>query len=188
MTFLLNGLLGLCAFALVLIFFWQLVPVLFGLPWRPTELRRARRALALAALQPGEFFYDLGAGDGRVLILAAREFGARAVGVEISPLQVLAAWLAALQAHLGDRVSLKWADFNRVDLAGADVVFAYLTSGPAARLRPLLERQLKPGARVVTVSVSFEGWQPVAYDREDLLFLYRMPPEPGSLETYLLKE
>lgn len=173
------------ALLLVLVGMWLFVPILFGLPWRPTAAARIHRALKLAGLRPGERFYDLGAGDGRVLFAAAGEFGARAVGVEISPLHCLVIGLSARLRGLSDRVSVRCADFNSVPLGDADVVFAYMTAGPAERLRPRLERQLKPGARVVAVSFSFAGWKPVDYDPETLVFVYRMPPEPGGLEAYL---
>jgi cyclopropane fatty-acyl-phospholipid synthase-like methyltransferase len=154
--------------------------------------------LSLAGLQPGERLYDLGSGDGRVVCLAAEEFGAQAVGVEISPLHCLAAWLrAALQRsrqQLAGRpssvgqIDLRCANFYRFDLSGADVVYAYMTAGSAERLRPRLEAQLKPGARVLAVSFPFQGWMPAAFDRPGLVFLYRMPPESGSLENFLFEE
>ena len=177
--------LALVVVLLVLVGMWLFVPVLSGLPWRPTQLARARRALALAGLRRGETLYDLGAGDGRVLLLAAREFGARAVGVEISPLHCLAARLSARWRGLSPQVAVRCADFNRVDLSGADVVYLYMTAGPAERLRPHLERQLRPGARVVAVSFAFAGWKPAAYDPESLVFVYTMPPVPGGLEAFL---
>ncbi len=169
---------------LILVGLWVAVPILSGLPWRPTSAGRIRQALQLVNLQPGELFYDLGAGDGRVL-LAAAGFGARVVGVEISPVHCLVIWLAARMRGLGSQITVRCADFNRTTLADADVVFAYMTAGPAERLRPRLEAQLRPGSRVVTVSFSFKGWKPVAYDPETLVFVYHMPPEPGGLEAYL---
>jgi SAM-dependent methyltransferase len=129
---------------------WSLVPILAGLPWRPTALERIRRALELAQVRPGEVIYDLGAGDGRVLVLAAREFQARAVGVEISPLHCLVSWLYARINRVSGLVSIRRADFYSADLSGADVVFAYMTSLQVARLRPHLESQLNAGARVGT--------------------------------------
>lgn len=164
---------------------WLLAPILYGLPWVPTGHARARKALELAQLRPGEVLYDLGAGDGRVLLLAAREFGARAIGVELSPFHcLLAAWLAR-RSRLETQVTIRREDFFKTDLRDADVVFAFMTSRQAARLRTHLERQLRPGARVVTVSFDLDGWQPAAIDQENLLFLYIMPPTPGGVASYL---
>jgi SAM-dependent methyltransferase len=183
---------GIAALLAVFYGLWLLVPILSGLPWRPTETKRIRRALELARVQPGEHVYDLGSGDGRVLLMAAREFGAYATGayatgIEISPLHCLVArWMAQSQ-HLSERISIRQGDFFKADLSDADVVFAYMTSREARRLRPHLEKQLHPGARVVTISFDFDGWQPDAYDNEGLIFLYQMPPTPGSVTTFLAK-
>jgi SAM-dependent methyltransferase len=166
---------------------WIFVPILTGLPWIPTHHHRIHKALKLAELQPEEILYDLGAGDGRVLILASREFGARAVGIEISPTHCVIAWLRALFAGVLDRVSIQGGNFYKRDLMKADVVYAYLTPAHAARLRPHLEKQLRPGTRVVTVSADLPGWEPSGFDSDDLIFLYHLPPSPGSLETYMMK-
>ena len=165
--------------------FWILIPILYGLPSFPANRTRIRRALELSELQPGEIFYDLGAGDGRVLIAAARDFGARAVGVEIEPVHCIYIWLKALASGLRSHVSIRWMNFYKTSLKEADVVFVYLTSTQTARLKPLLERQLRSGARVVSISADFVGWQPAAIDTRHLIFLYRMPPQPGNLESFL---
>jgi SAM-dependent methyltransferase len=165
---------------------WVLLPILYGLPWVPTRPARIRKALKLVDLQPGEVLFDLGAGDGRVLVMAAREFGAHAVGIEIGPLQCLVAWLRAVFGGLAKQVGIRRKNFYKADLKEADVVYAYLTSAKAARLAPQLERQLRPGARVVAVSADIPGWQPKAYDAEALIFVYHMPPTPGDVSTLLL--
>jgi len=166
---------------------WFFAPIATGIPWVPSGDRRIRRALELAALQPGETFVDLGCGDGRVLIAAARDFGARAVGIEVSPLHCLVARLRAQAAGVGQRVTIQWADFYRADLGGADVVYQFGHSRFAGRLKDQLGRQLRPGARMVSINVDLPGWQPAAVDREELIFLYRMPPTPGDLTSYLMQ-
>jgi len=174
-------------FVVCLIFyiFWVAIPILAGLPWRPTSLRRIRRALELARVHPGELIYDLGAGDGRVLVVAARDFHLRAVGIEISPLHCLFARMYAWVNHVGDLVRIKREDFYQAELGEADVVFAYMTSAQVSRLKPHLESQLKSGARVVTISFDIDGWEPNVVDRDQLIFLYEMPARKGSLESYL---
>ena len=167
---------------------WIFVPILSGLPWIPTHRHRIQKALALAQIQPNEILYDLGAGDGRVLIHAARDYGALAVGIEVGPAHCLIAWLRALFAGVYDRVSIRMGNFYRGDLTEADIVYAFLTPAYAARLQPHLEKQLRPGTRVITISADLDGWEPSAFDSDDLIFLYRMPPTPGSLETYLMKK
>lgn len=166
---------------------WIVVPIVTGLPWIPTHRPRIRKALDLAQIQPDETLFDLGAGDGRVLIYAAREYGAHAIGIEVSPTHCLIAWLRAFFAGVRDRVSIRLGNFYSHNLTEADVVYAYLTPKHATRLRPHLEQQLRQGTRVVTISADMDGWEPSAFDSSDLIFLYRMPPTPGSLETYLTR-
>lgn len=154
---------------------WLLVPAIHGLPWVPTREARIRRALQMAGLQPGEVLYDLGSGDGRVLRLAASEFGARAVGIEVGPMQCLLSRLLTWLSRSGDRVQTRCGNFYKASFQDADVVFVYLTSGQTARLRPLLERQLRPGARVVSIAADFPGWRPTEVDRVMLVFAYILP-------------
>jgi hypothetical protein len=170
---------------MVLAGFWIIAPQRFGLPRTPTRRKWIRKALKLARVQSGETVYDLGAGDGRVLVIAAREFGARAVGIEIELLHSVAAWLWALLNGVISRVSIRRGDLFDADLRDADVVFLYLTPAFLERLRPHLESRLRPGARVVSLSFHFEGWQPMDIDIGHLIFLYEMPPQPGSIETYM---
>lgn len=156
---------------------WILVPSVYGLPWIPTREKRIRRALQLAELEPDEMVYDLGAGDGRVLTMAAKEFGAGAVGIEVGPVQCMLGWLRIWLSGSGQKVRMRCGDFFKADLSDADVVFVYVTSSQTPRLRLLLEQQLRPGARVVSIAADFPDWQPKVLDREMLIFVYEMPPE-----------
>ena len=176
---------GFAVVVVPLLVLWVMVPAMTGLPWVPSRPMRIQKALELAELQAGECLVDLGAGDGRVLILAARAFGAHAMGVEIGPLHCLIAWIRAVLAGVKSRVRVRWGNMYRADLSQADVVFLYVRQKHAGRFKALLGEKLKHGARVVSVNVDFEGWQPAAVDLDDLLFLYVMPPEEGSLEGYL---
>jgi len=155
---------------------WLLVPSLYGLPWIPTREKRIRKALQLAKLQPGETLYDLGAGDGRVLLMAAGEFMAQAVGIEIGPAQCMLGWLRIWLNGNRDRVRMRCGNFYEADISDADVVFVYATSVQTSRLLPLLEHQLRLGARVVSIAADFPEWRPKLVDRETLIFVYEMPP------------
>jgi hypothetical protein len=172
----------------ILILLWILIPALYGLPPVSTRLERIRKALKLANLRPDETLYDLGAGDGRVLLLAAREFGANAVGIEVGPIQCAWTWLRATASGFGNQIRVKWANFYKADLDEADVVFVYATSTEIRKLAPHLEGQMKLGARLVSISADFSEWEPSAFDDRDLIFIYEMPPARGSLTTYLLKK
>ena len=150
-----------------------LVPPFFGPPFVPTRHGRIRKALQLAKLQPGEILYDLGAGDGRVLVMAAKEFGALAVGVEVGPVQCAVSWWNAFWNGISSQVRIEAGNFFQSDISQADVIFAYLTSDQADRLQKKLGNELKLGARVVTVSFNLPNWDPVRFDRENLIFLYQ---------------
>jgi SAM-dependent methyltransferase len=167
---------------------WFFVPMLSGIPWVPSTDRRIRRALEMSGLQPGEIFYDLGCGDGRVLIAAVCDYGATAIGIEISPLHCLVTKLRAISAGVGKQVRVRWGNYDRMDLSDADVVYQFGHSHFAARLKRQLERQLRPGARLVSVVVDIPGWQAAAFDRNELVFLYRMPPTPGNVADFLMQE
>ena len=179
---------GISLLLFLLMLLWILVPALYGLPPVPTNPERIRKALQLANLQPNEVLYDLGAGDGRVLFITARDFGAKAVGIEIGPIQCVLIWLRITANGLGDQIQIKWENFYKADLSQADVVFLYATSKELLKLAPHLDGQLKPGARLISISADFPEWEPSAFDDRDLIFVYEMPPIQGSLVTYLAKK
>ena len=172
----------------ILALLWILIPTLYGLPSFPTKPDRIRKALKLVKLQPDELLYDLGAGDGRVLLIAAGEFGAQAVGIEVGPIQCAVIWLRTAASGLSDKIEVRWGNYLNADLRDADVIFIYATSQEVSRLAPFLERQLKHGARVVSISADFHEWEPSNFDEHDLIFVYEMPPRRGSLATYLLNK
>jgi len=178
------------AFAFFILLFlitllWILIPALYGLPPVPTKPDRIRKALKLANFQPNETLYDLGAGDGRVLLIAARDFGAKAVGIEIGPIQCALIWLRAVASGVGSKIQIRWENFYKANLSDADVVFVYATSKEVVKLAPHLESQLKREARVVSISADFPEWEPQEFDNQKLIFVYEMPPTKGNLGTYL---
>jgi len=179
---------GLSILFFVLILLWILVPALYGLPPVPTRPERIRKALKLANLQPGEMLYDLGAGDGRVLFMAAREFGAKAVGLEIGPVQCAWIWLRAVAGGLRNRIEVRWENFYQADLKEANLVFVYATSKELTKLAPHLETQMKKGARLVSISADFHEWEPQEFDDRELIFVYEMPPKAGSIASYMMKK
>ena len=180
--------LGLSIILFIVGLLWILVPALHGLPPVPTKPERIQKALQMANLQPNEILYDLGAGDGRVLFIAARDFGAKAIGIEVGPIQCALIWLRAVAKGLGNQIVIRWGNFYKADLHDADVVFVYATSKEVIKLAPHLGTQLKRGARLVSISADFPEWEPSAFDEYDLIFVYEMPPTKGNIVSYMLKK
>jgi len=180
-------LIGINLFLFILALLWVVVPALYGLPSKPTKHRRIRKALQLIELRPGELLYDLGAGDGRVLFIAAEEFGAKVVGVEIAPVQLMYVWLRKIARGLDNRIRIQWGNFYRADVGEADVVYIYATFKEVIKIAPHLKRIMKKGSRVISISADIPDWEPDFFDEEDLLFGYTMPPKEGSMTTYMLK-
>jgi len=117
--------------------------------------------LMLAELKAGEVFFDLGAGDGRTVIMAAKDFGARAVGVELREDLVKKALGSIYEQGLQARVTIVNGDMFTVDLTSADVIFLYLTTSANEKVKPKLESELKSGVRVVSHDYEIVGWRPV---------------------------
>jgi len=124
----------------------------------PTPKRIVRAMLHLASLRRGETLFDLGAGDGRIIIEAARKFGAHAVGVEISPEHITR--IKERLAATGTRADLIESDIFEVNLASADVITIYLSESANARLVQKLDDELKPGTRIVSLDYPLPGWVP----------------------------
>ncbi|MEM2118229.1 MAG: methyltransferase domain-containing protein [Candidatus Bathyarchaeia archaeon] len=134
---------------------------MFIAPYVPSPPQVIRQMLILAELKPGEIFFDLGAGDGRTVIMAAKDFGARAVGVELREDLVKKALSSIYEQGLQDRVTIVNGDMFNVDLTSADVVFLYLTTSANEKVKPKLEAELKKGVRVVSHDYEIVGWKPI---------------------------
>src|SRR5688572_6019476 len=152
---------------------WVLVPAWYGLPPISTSPDRIRKALKLANLQPNEILFDLGCGHGQVLVIAAKEFGANAVGIEAGPVQCVISWVNAFRNGVRSKVRIEAGNFFKSDLSQVDVVFAYLTSEYTERLEKKFQSELKNGARVVTMAFELPNWQAVKFDREQLVWVYQ---------------
>ena len=156
-----------------------------GAGWEPTSRRKVRRMLELSETCPTDVVYDLGSGDGRIIMEAAKAYGARAVGVEADPLRVLYSRLSVSLHRLGGRVRVVWGNLFHVDLSEATVVTLFLTQGTNRRLKSKLLSELRPGARVVSYVWTFDGWPPRLKDEENELALYVVPEEAAPEVTGL---
>ncbi len=126
----------------------------------PTPLEVVDRMLELARVTKDDVVYDLGSGDGRIVIKAAKEYGARGVGIEIDPKLVKQSRAKAKEDGVSHLVEFRVQDAMKVDVSDATVVTLYLTSEFNSKLRPILEKQLRPGARVVSHDHETKGWTP----------------------------
>jgi trans-aconitate methyltransferase len=122
------------------------------------------RMLTLAGVTNTDVVYDLGCGDGRIVIAAAQKFGARGVGVDIDPVRVAEAQRNAALAKVEHLVTFRVEDALATDVSGATVVTLYLLASQNVALRPRLTQQLRPGARIVSHNFAMGDWQPDVVD------------------------
>jgi len=149
----------------------------------PTSEQTVAAMLALGEVRAGDVLYDLGSGDGRIPIAAARRFGIRAVGIEISPDLLREANANARAAGVADLVSFRRQDLFRTDLREATVVTLYLLPELNLRLRPRLLAELPPGARIVSHAFDMGDWPPekvVDVGDGDRIYLWRVPERPPA--------
>ena len=151
-------------------------------PYVPSPQIVVEKMLEAAQVKPGELVYDLGFGDGRVLITAAQKYKARAVGVELSEKLFNDTTAKVKALGLEDRVTLVHGNLLEVDLSQADVVVIYLLTTSNDQVKPRLEKYLKPGARVISHDFVVRGWKPSRIEtlkadrRAHTVYVYEVPP------------
>ena len=128
-------------------------------PYWPTPPKVVDKMLELADVKKGDVVYDLGCGDARILVTAAKRFGVKGFGFDIDPKQVQDSLDNVKKNKLEDLVTIKKADIFALDLKDANVVTLYLLTSSNARLRPNLEKYLRPTARVVSLDFGIPGWK-----------------------------
>ena len=129
-------------------------------PYVPTPQDVVNQMLDLAGVTKDDVVYDLGSGDGRIVITAAQRFGARGVGIDFDPRRIAEANANARRAGVQDLVSFIEQDAMQVDVSDATVVTLYLLSSSNMKLRPILTRQLRPGSRIVSHAFRMGDWEP----------------------------
>jgi SAM-dependent methyltransferase len=129
-------------------------------PYVPTTDEAVQAMLRLADVKPADIVYDLGCGDGRIVIAAAKNFGARGVGIDIDPKRINEAKRNAHQAGVENLVRFEEGDLFKADIHDASVVTLFLLSSINLKLRPKLISELKPGARVVSNTFDMGDWKP----------------------------
>jgi hypothetical protein len=159
---------------------WQEVEDLA--PFVPTPMEVVERMLEMADVDKDDVLYDLGCGDGRIVITAAKKYGCRGVGIDIDPRRIRESKLGARRAGVRNLVEFREADATKVDVSRATVLALYLLPESNALLRPKFEKELRPGTPVVTHNYHIPGWEAKeitsdivkdADSREHSIFLYR---------------
>jgi SAM-dependent methyltransferase len=145
---------------------------LVGGPWVPSSMQTVNEMMEMAEVGPGDVVYDLGCGDGRMLIAAAMRYQARAVGIEIDPLRYL--WCQFLITVLGQRKRIRiiFGNLFNKDLSEADVVMCYLMPDALTKLEKKLKKELRPGTRVVSNRFTFPTLDKVREDGNATLYVF----------------
>jgi hypothetical protein len=152
-------------------------------PFVPTPPDVVDRMLEMARVNSDDVLYDLGSGDGRIVIQAAKRYGVKGVGIEIDPDLVRKAQDEASKEKVDHLVEFRAQDAFTVDVSPATVITLYMLTEFNAKLRPILERQLKPGSRVVSHDFEIQGWVPDRVERikgnfihDHTIFLFEIGP------------
>jgi len=155
----------------IIFIFFLILSFFTGAPYIVMRKKEAKRMIELAKIKKGEKVYDLGSGDGRLVIMAAKK-GAKTIGFEINPFLVLISWVKILLAGVRKNAVVKWRNFWRQDISDADVILLYLITQYMKRMEKKLLKELKPGARVISYTFKFPNWKHSFYDKETKLYVY----------------
>ena len=165
-------------------------PRRLDVPYVPTTDEAVAAMLKLADIKPSDVVYDLGCGDGRIVIAAARKFGTRGVGVDIDPARIREANENAKKAGVEKLVRFEQKDLFQTDIHDANVVMLFLLNSVNLKLRPKLLRELKPGTRIVSNTFDMGDWKPdkeAAVEGTDngtflsqYLYLWKVPQSNGK--------
>lgn len=151
---------------------WKYWALSMGAGFDPAPMDKVYKMLRMAHISREDVVYDLGCGDGRVVITAAKEFGARGVGIEIDPFRFVFAWCIVLLRGQAERVRIRFGNFFNKDIRDATAVILFLYGPTNNRLREKFRRELRPGTRVVSYIWEFDDWQMTDCLPEDRIYMY----------------
>ena len=151
-------------------------------PFVPTPMAVVEKMLEMAEVDETDILYDLGCGDGRIVILAATKYGARGIGIDIDPQRIKEANAAAKKAGVEKMVEFRLADVTKVDFSKATVVSLYLLEESNELLRPLFDKLLKPGTVVVSHNYPIPGWE-----RKEISFTSLKAEDGEEHDVYLYR-
>ena len=151
--------------------FWSSI---IGAGFQPTSKRLVKQMLDIAEVSSDDIVYDLGSGDGRIVIDAAKKYNAKAVGMEADPLRVFWSRLIITLSGLHSRAKIVWGNFFNQNISEATVVTLFLSDAANQKLKSKFQEELKPGTRIVSYVWTFNGWEPVKVDKTKEIYLYIM--------------
>jgi SAM-dependent methyltransferase len=156
-------------------------------PFVPTPPEVIDRMLEMARINSHDMIYDIGSGDGRIIIRAAKKYGVKGVGIEIDPDLVKKAQDNAFREKVDHLVEFRAQDAFTADVSPASVVTVYMLPEFNAKLRPMLDKQLRPGSRVVSHDFEIQGWVPDRIERvkgdfmhDHTVFLFEIETTPAE--------
>ncbi len=151
---------------------WKYWALSAGAGYDPTPMDKVYKMLKLARVGPDDVIYDLGCGDGRFLITAAKRFGARAVGIEIDPFRFLfTKFLVMISGHR-NKIEVRFGNFFKKDISEATVVITFLYGPTNNKLKEKFLHELRPGTRVISYIWRFDDWEEEESLVEEQIYLY----------------
>lgn len=160
--------------------FWSSI---IGAGFQPTSRRLVKQMLDMAEVGPNDIVYDLGSGDGRIVINAVKEYNAKAVGMEADPSRVFWSRLVITLSGIRNRAEIVWGNFFNQDISEASVVTLFLSDTANQKLKSKFLEELKPGTRIVSYVWKFRGWEPVKVDETEEIYLYVIGQSNLSLKN-----
>ena len=150
--------------------------IFVGAPFVPSPTEKVKRMLKLANPKSKEIFYDLGSGDGKILIEAVKQYGMKAIGIEINPVLVWLSRRKIKKLGLEDKIKIYQENFFKKNLSSADIILTYLWQPTMGPLEKKLLSELKPGTRLVSLAFTFDNIPFVKSDSEyPSIRLYQIP-------------
>lgn len=134
-----------------------IMTTIYGAPFVPTPMERARQMVAMAKLKKGQRVYDLGCGDGRFVYLAANEYGAKATGIELSPIVYL--WALIRKFFWKSKAVIKFGNFKSKNLNDAEIIFCYLLPETLRHIQPSLDKKIRPGTKIYSYAFEIPNWK-----------------------------
>jgi precorrin-6B methylase 2 len=157
-----------------LIIIWIMWSSVIGAGFEPTSKNLVKKILEIAEIGPDDILYDLGSGDGRIVIEAVKGYGASAVGIEADPIRVLWSRMSLFLNGIQDKSKIKWGNFFNEDIIEATTVTLFLGGKTNQKLKEKLIKELKPGTTIVSYVWTFHGWNPVKVNYTDKIYLYKI--------------